>query len=828
MLRSIVVRLSRCLAACMLAAVMLPESGRAQAPGRVEGQVLQEGLGEPLAGVNVYVEGQTLGAATAAAGRFVIASVPPGTHTLVASMLGFETARQEVTVRSGETTQVTFRLLERPIEIAEIVVERVMMTGGRSGVDEIPGSATYISPRELARFSYNDVHRVLQRVPGIYVQEEDGYGLRPNIGMRGTGSERSSKITLMEDGVLMAPAPYAAPAAYYFPTVGRMQGVEVRKGSSQIKYGPYTTGGALNLISTQIPSEFAGSLDLQAGEHGTRNLHAYAGHAFENVGFLVETYQAYTDGFKQLDTGGDTGFEKQDYLAKLRLNTDADARVYQALTLKVGRTTELSDETYLGLTELDFDRTPYRRYAGSQEDLMDTEHLQLQARHFIRPAAGVDVTTTLYRTDFDRNWYKLDRVRPSADAASLSIDDVLAEPAANAAAYAILTGQTSPNDNALEVKANNRSYYAQGVQSVVGLQLGAGRVAHDLEVGLRYHEDAMDRFQWVDLYEMEEGTMVLGTRGTPGTESNRIESARALAAYAQYRLARGGLSVMPGLRYEHITLKREDYGKEDPERTGADLQVNENTVDVLIPGVGVEYQFSEAWGTFVGIHKGFSPPGSREGTKPEASVNYEVGGRYRAGGLRAEGVFFFNDYSNLLGADLAASGGQGTTDQFNGGQVDVVGLELSLDYDLARLAGTRLTLPLSLVYTYTDATFKNAFESEFEPWGTVRAGDALPYLPQHQLAAGLGLEGPRFGLHVNASYVGRMRTKAGQGDYVPAETIDAHFVLDVAGDVRVVRQAHLFARLQNVTDAVYAVARRPAGLRPGLPRTFSLGLRTTF
>ncbi len=833
----------RLLSPALLLAAALLLAPAALAQSAATGTVTDAATGAPLAGVNVAVEATTFGAATDAEGRYAIGDLRPGAYTLVASAVGFGTERARVTLAAGETAVVDFALRERPMDIGELVVTaRETLTGGPGGIRDLPGSAHYLGPEELDAFADTDVLRALRAVPGVNIQEEDGYGLRPNVGLRGTGAERSEKITVMEDGVLIAPAPYAAPAAYYFPTLGRMDGVEVRKGASQIKYGPYTTGGALNLLSRPIPAEPSAFFEGFLGEDDARNLHLWAGNSWRNVGFVVETYQANVQGFKRLAgfEDADTGFDKADYLAKLRVNTDPTAPVYQALTLKLSRTDEVSNETYLGLTESDFAATPFLRYAGSQEDQMNADHTQAQLRHVAVFSPSLDLTTTAYRNTFARNWYKLDKVSDGllddqddgefVDAKA-SISSILDRPDAFANELALIRGERS--EGALYVKANNREYLAYGVQSIAGFSFDAGPVGAEAEVGLRWHRDEMDRFQWVDGYAMQDGVMTLASEGTPGTDSNRIEQAEAVAAFAQADLGVGRLTLTPGLRVEHVTLSRDDFGKADPERTGADLKVRENTVTAVIPGLGASYEVTPAFVAFGGVHRGFAPPNSKEGVEPEQSVNYEVGARYDTPALSVQAAAFLNDYENLLGSDLAAAGGGGTTDLFNGGAARVLGLEVAASADLARafrLIGLRL--PARLAYTLTDAEFRNAFDSEFGPWGTVAVGDALPYVARHQATATLGAEWRRYGVEARAFYVGQMRTEAGQGAIPEGTEIEPHLVVDLAADVEVGRYAGVgttaFASVRNAFDEVYVAARRPAGLRPGLPRTFLVGLRTEF
>lgn len=792
--------------------------------GTISGTILHADSALAIQGVFVQLENTEYAVSTNGNGYYILPSVPSGDYTMKVTCIGFVTVRKPVQVKANETAVVNLYLAEAQYALPEISI----MTQGNTGLKRIPGSAHYISPKEIQKFSYTDINRTLRAVPGINIQEEDGFGLRPNIGLRGTGVERSSKITIMEDGVLMAPAPYADPAAYYFPTIGRMQAIEILKGSSQIKYGPYTTGGAINLISAPIPDEFSGMINLMGGSFGGRNLHARVGNAHGNIAYMLETFQFGSDGFKTIDGGGPTGFDKSDYLLKFRVSSKAGAQIAQSLTFKLGQVTETSHETYLGLTETDFANDPYRRYAASQVDLMETTQSQYALTHQVKFKRNFKLTTTVYQTRFKRNWYKLNTVNDSAGK-GYSIADVLDNPVDYQDAFNTLTGFGGDDANTLTVRANNRKYYSRGIQTVLGKAFTTGPVRHEIEFGLRYHTDEADRFQWDDKYAMVEGVMYLTDAGEAGTQSNRIVSANAVAGYLQYAVKYGNTRLTPGIRYERIDLYQKDFGKDDVDRTGKDLKEQSNHVAPFMPGIGIDHAFSRFLHGFAGVHKGFSPPGPTEETRPEESINYEVGARYAKNAVSGQITLFYNNYSNLLGADLAAAGGGGTGDLFNGGKVKTRGIEFQANCDLlAKYPKSAYSLPVTLVYTYTNANFINSFSSDFSDWGVVTAGDRLPYLANNQFTAMIGLEHHKYSINVSGRYMDAMRTAPGQGEIPSNQKTDAYFVTDISANYQLHKKMSLFANVINVTNETYIVARRPAGLRPGLPRCFNLGVKARF
>lgn len=711
-------------------------------------------------------------------------------------------------------------------QLQEIVVSSQQILGSKFKARNRTGSAYYISPEEIRRLGYTDINRMLKAVPGVNMYEEDGFGLRPNISLRGTKAERSERISIMEDGVLAAPAPYSAPAAYYFPNVARMEAIEVLKGSSQVQYGPFTTGGAINLVSTPIPNSFSGKANISYGSKNTFKSHTSVGSSWKHFGYMVEYLRYQSDGFKKYEDHAAKGFKRNDIIAKIRVKTDHVKGVNHALELKFGYADENSDETYVGLSADDFKKTPFLRYAGSQMDKLKTDHRQWVATYLLTFSNKLKITTNAYYNYFHRNWYKLNDVRAGITSKEKrSIADVLVDPETNIRYFDILTGKTDREGEALLVRANNRTYRSRGIQTRAEYRFNLNEFFFDLEFGLRYHADEEDRFQWDDSYSMKNKKMVLFIEGIHGTNANRVTSANALAGYLLAKLRYDAWTVTAGLRYEDVDLLKKDYTKEDLARSGKVRIETPNHARVLIPGVGLHYQLMPAASVFFGIHKGFAPPSAELYQKPESSVNMELGTRVAIGNFRAELIGFYNNYSNMLGSDLAASGGAGTLEQFNVGEARVKGAEFLVQYQpLPKNCNVRL--PLQVSYTYTDTEIRNSFESH--SWGNVVRGDEIPYIFKHALNMQLGIECKWFYANIGARYNSDMRTSPGQGTIAEREKVPANLIFDASLNVFVNKYLTVRLNAINLTNRVYLTSRHPAGLRAGHPFGIYAGANVQF
>ncbi len=684
------------------------------------------------------------------------------------------------------------------------------------GVPAVAGSATVLSEEDLERFEYDDIHAHLAEAPGVYTRGEDGFGLRPNIGIRGASSERSAKVMLLEDGVPLAPAPYAAPAAYYFPMSTRLVGLEVFKGAAATQYGPQTVGGALNMRTRAVPTSLTGGLDLAAGMRNTVKLHAWAGIGNDDSGVLLEAVHLATDGFKQLESGGPTGFDRSEFMLKGQHSWDAgDTR--HTLGLKLGLSREDSTETYLGLLGADADITPYARYAASELDHMQWFRTQAELSYTVRSSANVDVHTTAYHHYLDRSWFKLNRFADGPDLHGLLAG---AGTGRDAVYLAILRGEADsvlPGD-ALLIGTNDRQYHSMGVQSRLRIrspflgQPGALRT----ELGLRVHGDIVDRLHTEDPHRMTDGTPVR-TDDPRLTNTDSRASAIGLAAHALTDMKIEAWHISPSIRVESVFTQLND--RRDP-ASGEDLT---HRLSVL-PGVGVRVEATPTIDVFAGAHRGFSPvgPGQSKDVRPESSWNGEVGARWASGDRGGELVLFGSDYTNLVGACTFAAG-CGDDDvglQFNGGQVRIGGVESSLGDVVPLTPG--LSMPVQASYTLTATSFQSDFVSAFPQFGSLQAGDQLPYVPTHQAHLRVGLNSERLGADIGATARSGMRDAAGQ--QTPAE-VPALFTLDAAGHMDVDDHITLYTTMTNVLGATTTVSLRPFGSRPTAPRQLMVGVK---
>ncbi len=692
--------------------------------------------------------------------------------------------------------------------------EQLQVYGQRLKNHQIPGSQHVISSEDLRTRQDFDLNRSLQQVPGVYIQEEEGFGLRPNIGIRGVPPHRSRKINIMEDGVLVGPAPYAAPAAYYVPNPERMNRIDVIKGPGTVPFGPQTIAGSINMITRPIPEDLTADASAQAGNFGFKRYELGLGGQSHGLGFLLLGGHKQSDGFKQLDGGGPTGFTKGDLLGKVAYAWVGGGWSHRA-QLKLSLAKETSHETYLGLTEADYQANPYRRYRASALDEMRWLSRQGNFTYELANLEGFTLTSDLYLHHLGRNWSKLNGFR----AASADLYQILLDPAGeHQNLYQILIGnqdsQAADGSDTLVIGDNNRTFFSRGWQLSGRKSWSGSDWEHELAIGLRFHRDEIYRDHSEEAFAMTQGQLV-STTGTKSLLTPQHDAVEALAVYAQDRFTWGEWLISPGYRLEWLENVSEDAG-------AATQAPQKETLHSY--GLGTQYNWSDTLSSILGWHRGVSPVGPRQeaNIKPETADNFEGGVRYHSAGFGLETIGFMSHYQNIKGTCSLSSGcGANELDrEFNGGRSQLYGLESSFQTE-PRLSG--LALPVQVNYTHTFAAFTEEGSSENPEWGigVIKKWDPLPYIPTQKLSTRLGVKHNLWHLWISHLYHGEMFDQAVADG---RRTIAAYQVWDAGLSSQFAKQWQAAIKVENLSNKEYVTSLRPYGLRPGKPRLFQVGL----
>jgi Fe(3+) dicitrate transport protein len=694
--------------------------------------------------------------------------------------------------------------------------------------DRIPGGAQVIDRATLSRARVFTTNEALRKVSGVVVRDEEGLGLRPNIGIRGLNPTRSTKTLLLEDGIPVTIAPYGDNAAYYHPPVGRMERIEVLKGAGSILHGPQTVGGVINYITPGLPASSGGTARVIGGNNGFLNGYARAEAANGNSGAVFDIGRFRADGARE-----HIGSEVTDASLKLFVPITPS----QQLVAKANVYREASQVTYSGLTEGEWAANPLQN--PFRNDFFTIERLGGTLAHALTRGSQ-RLTTTLYGHDITRPWW-----RQSSNSTQRPND--ASDPTC---------GGLQNLESGCGNEGRIRRYQVLGAESRYARPLLLPRIAGTLELGARVHREEQERQQ---LNGAAHGSRTAGpaaNRNAGLVEDNR-RTTDALAGWVQARVGTDRFTVSPGLRLERINITRTNRlpATNAPEGTFGETALTE-----LIPGLGATVNATHALTLFAGAHRGFSPPRNEDiisnatggvvELAPERSWNYEAGVRWAPRTMWSVDVTAFRlDFENqVIPASLAGGTGTALT---SAGRTLHQGLELDLRGDLRAIG--RITPFLQLAGTWVPVArfegdrFAYIGTGGSDVVGKVYAGqnsgntrtrldvsgNRLPYASEffttatvgvrHRHGADLSIEAVHMGEQFGDAANTRVLVSDGQQGVLPANTL-----WNVAVNVPV-RSLGVtaFGTVKNVFDELVIVD-RTRGLLPNMPRLVQLGVERRF
>lgn len=787
----------------VLMILAIPVKTSAQVNLRIDGKVFDRN-GAGIAGATVNLKRTDVrferSMLTDESGSFSFTDLLQGDYILVVTAKDFSQTEHRIVLRRAETIEI--KLSPGPI-IETVLITTSSLAGTIENLERLPGAVEKVEPQVLDNSRVFNFSEILRKVPGVYVRDEEGFGLRPNIGIRGTNPTRSTKILLLEDGIPLSYAPYGDNASYYHPPVERYEAIEVLKGAGQIVYGPTTVAGVVNYITPNPPEKSAFSVRLAGGNRRFFNGGAMFGGTFGETGVLLNFSHKRGDGARE-----NTNSKLYDFSSKVTQNLNSR----NFLSGKFSFYREDSNVTYSGLTEHEFLQNP--RQNPFRNDFFYGRRYGASVSHSAIFTPRATLTTSFYTAYFSRDWWRQSSnsgQRPNR----LNVDpDCLSMAQLNT---------TCGNEGRL------RDYLNLGFEPRFNLFYQVGNSFRgEIQTGFRIHWEKQEREQRNgDWPNSRDGVLV----------EDNLRKNLAYSGFIQNRFIFGRVAITPGVRIEHIEYQRQNF-------IGVGV-FGKTKLKQIVPGIGVSVNVFENTTIFGGIHRGFSPPRTEDiiannggvvDLDSELSWNYEFGVRsnpFRGVGLSA--TAFRLDYENqIVPASLAGGVGSLFT---NGGKTLHQGLELNAQIDTGTIFSSPNNFYFRAAYTWLPiAEFRGQRFSSVAGYSTVSVtGNRLPYAPENLLTASIGYSNPiGFDGFIEAVYVSSQFSDDLNTRNIIANSngqrgpIASYKIYNATLNYKIEKwHATFFITGKNLFDKLY-IADRVRGILPGPPRQMFVGVKWNF
>ena len=249
--------------------------------GKVAGSVLST-EGEKLAGVNVVIEGTSMGTAADAGGDFFILNVPPGTYTIKFMMIGYKTSvHQDVQVVSDFTTRLNAEMEISTLESSE----EVYVVDTRPLIQrDATATIRVISADDIVAMPVNNFKDVLVTQAGFTTDEGGGIHVRGG---------RTKEILYMIDGVVVKDPMEGD----FSGTVNQnaIQELTVISGTFNAEYGQ-AMSSVVNIVTKDGGEDFHGRLEYTSDQLNSYLYHEPGAFAYLDSGYANEdTAFSYLD-----------------------------------------------------------------------------------------------------------------------------------------------------------------------------------------------------------------------------------------------------------------------------------------------------------------------------------------------------------------------------------------------------------------------------------------------------------------------------------------------------------------------------------------------------